>query len=146
MLTVSELAKQSGSPSHVVRYYLRIGLIQPAGKQDNGYRLFKSMDVTRLRFVRLAKHLGFTLNEIKQILRHSDEGESPCEDVREIIRHRIQEHRDRIEEMMTLQVRMEDALEQWKRMPNGVPDGNSICHLIESIEKSVEIASRDVER
>lgn len=145
MLTVSELAKQSGSSAHVVRYYLRIGLIQPAGQQDNGYRLFTSMDVTRLRFVRLAKHLGFTLNEIKQILRHADERESPCEDVREIIRHRIQEHRDKIEEMMTLQVRMEDALEQWKLMPNGVPDGNSICHLIESIEKHADIESRDTE-
>ena len=135
MLTVSELADRSGSPAHVVRYYLRIGLIEPAGQQDNGYRLFNSQDATRLRFIRTAKLVGFTLNEIKQILRHADSGESPCEEVREIIQHRIRENRNKIEEMLKLQARMEGALDLWTRMPNGVPDGNSVCHLIESIER-----------
>ena len=136
MLTVSELATQSGSPAHVVRYYLRIGLIQPAGQRENGYRLFTSHDMTRLRFIRMAKQLGFTLNEIKQILRHADMGESPCKDVRIIVQHRIQENRDKIEQMMNLQTHMEHSLEQWELMPDGVPDGNSVCHLIESIEKA----------
>lgn len=138
MLTVNELATQSGAPAHVVRYYVRIGLIQPAGQQENGYRLFTPQDATRLRFIRMAKHLGFTLNEIKQITRHADVGESPCEDVRKIIEHRIGENRAKIEEMMKLQTRMEQALEQWKLMPNGIPDGNNVCHLIESIENDAE--------
>jgi len=134
MLTVNELATRGDAPAHVVRYYVRIGLIQPAGQQENGYRLFKSYDAMRLRFIRMAKQLGFTLNEIKQITRHADMGESPCDDVRKIIQHRIQENRAKIEEMMKLQTRMEQALEQWKLMPNGIPDGDSVCHLIESIE------------
>lgn len=134
MLTVNELAVQSKAPAHVVRYYARIGLIQPAGQQENGYRLFTSQDATRIRFIRMAKHLGFTLNEIKQITGHADMGESPCDDVRKIIQHRIEENRIKIEEMMKLQVRIEQALEQWKLMPNGMPDGNSFCHLIESVE------------
>ncbi|MEN8167776.1 MAG: MerR family DNA-binding protein [Pseudomonadota bacterium] len=136
MLTVNELATKGDAPAHVVRYYVRIGLIQPAGQQENGYRLFTPQDATRLRFIRMAKYLGFTLNEIKQITRHADVGESPCEDVRKIIEHRIDENRAKIEEMMKLQTRMEQALEQWKLMPNGIPDGNSVCHLIESIEGS----------
>ena len=134
MLTVNELAVQSKAPAHVVRYYARIGLIQPAGQQENGYRLFTSQDATRIRFIRMAKHLGFTLNEIKQITGHADMGESPCDNVRKIIQYRIEENRVKIEEMMKLQVRMEQALEQWKLMPNGMPDGNSVCHLIESVE------------
>jgi len=136
MLTVNELATQSGAPAHVVRYYVRIGLIQPAGQQENGYRLFQSHDATRLRFIRMAKQLGFTLNEIKQITRHAQMGESPCDDVRKIIQHRIQENRAKIEAMMKLQTRMEQALVQWELMPNGIPDGNSVCHLIESVEGS----------
>lgn len=138
MLTVSELAKQSDAPAHVVRYYTRIGLIQPAGEQENGYRLFESKDAARLRFIRMAKQLGFTLNEIKQITQHADSGESPCDDVRKIIQHRIRENRARIEEMLKLQDRMEQALDQWELMPNGIPDGNSVCHLIESIENDEE--------
>lgn len=134
MLTVNELAIQSKAPAHVVRYYARIGLIQPAGQQENGYRLFTAQDATRIRFIRMAKHLGFTLNEIKQITRHADMGESPCGDVRKIIQHRIEENRAKIKEMMKLQGRMEQALEQWKHMPNGIPDGDRVCHLIESVE------------
>jgi len=138
MLTVNELATQSGAPAHVVRYYVRIGLIQPAGQQENGYRLFALHDAARLRFIRMAKQLGFTLNEIKQITGHAEMGESPCDDVRKIIQHRIRENRAKIEEMMKLQTRMEQALVQWELMPNGMPDGNSVCHLIESVEDNEE--------
>ncbi|TVO72991.1 MerR family DNA-binding protein [Sedimenticola selenatireducens] len=134
MLTVNELAIQSDTPPHVVRYYIRIGLILPADQQDNGYRLFAAQEVIHIRFIRMAKHLGFTLNEIKQILQHAAVGESPCDDVREIIQHRIMENRIKIEEMLKLQARMEEALELWKLMPNGEPTGSSICHLIETIE------------
>jgi DNA-binding transcriptional MerR regulator len=132
MLTVNEIAKWSQAPAHVVRYYARIGLIHPVGKQENGYRIFASGDVSRIRFIRMAKHLGFTLNEIKQITQHADAGESPCDEVREMILNHIEENRTKIEEMMKLQVRMEKALEQWKHMPNGGGDRNSVCHLIES--------------
>jgi len=134
MLTVNELAIRSGAPAHVVRYYVRIGLIQPASKQNNGYRLFAPADANRLRFIRMAKHLGFTLSEIREITQHAAHGESPCPDVRRIIRRRIEENRKKIEEMLRLQTRMEQALEQWDTMPDGIPDGHSVCHLIESFE------------
>ena len=146
MLTINELATKSDAPAHVVRYYVRIGLIQPAGQQENGYRLFTSQDASRLRFIRMAKHLGFTLNEIKQITLHADMGESPCDDVREIVQHRIQENRAKIEEMVKLQARMEQALEQWKLMPNGIPDGDSVCQLIESIECNKDKELRHAEK
>jgi DNA-binding transcriptional MerR regulator len=134
MLTVSEFANQSKVPAHVVRYYMRIGLIEPAGQKENGYRLFAARDTKKLHFIRMAKQLGFTLNEIKSITQHSDQGESPCGEVRKIIQDRIEENRVKIEEMLNLQIRMEHALKQWETMPDGVPDGNSVCHLIESFD------------
>ena len=134
MLTVNELAVQCQAPAHVVRYYTRIGLIEPAGLQDNGYRLFAARDAKKLRFIRMAKQLGFTLNEIKSITQHADRGESPCEGVRRVIQNHIEENRVKIDEMLQLQNRMELALEQWKNWPDGIPDGNSVCHLIESFD------------
>jgi len=133
MLTINQLATRAHAPAHVVRYYVRIGLIEPAGTLDNGYRVFASRDATRLRFIRMAKNLGFTLNEIKQITLHAEENGTPCEYVREIIQHHILDNREKIDAMVKLQSRMEQALEQWKFMPDGIPDGNSVCHLIESI-------------
>jgi len=134
MLTIQQLAEQSNVAPHVVRYYARIGLIKPYETQENGYRLFSLQDAKGLRFIRMAKHLGFTLAEIKLITRHAEANHSPCDDVRRIIQSRIEENRQKIEDMIQLQSRMEHALETWKDMPNGTPDGHSICHLIESVE------------
>jgi DNA-binding transcriptional MerR regulator len=138
MLTVNELAIQANTPAHVVRYYTRIGLIEPSAQQENGYRLFSSRDANRLRFIRMAKQLGFTLNEIKEITRHAEHGESPCEDVRRIVQDHIEQNRVKIEEMQKLQTRMEQALIQWEAMPDGLPDGNSVCHLIETFDPDAE--------
>ncbi len=134
MLTVNQLATRVGAPAHVVRYYTRIGLLQPAAQRANGYRLYAPQDASRLRFIRLAKQLGFTLREIDEIIRHADVGESPCADVRRIIQQHIAENRAKIDEMLRLQNRMESALDQWESMPDGVPDGHSVCHLIESFK------------
>jgi DNA-binding transcriptional MerR regulator len=141
MLTVNELAIQSGAPAHVVRYYTRIGLIVPFAQQGNGYRLFKSDDVGRLRFIRLAKQLGFTLKELRRITRHAAMGQSPCPDVRNIIKQRIVENRQKIDAMLKLQDRMEDALRTWKKMPDGSPDGHHVCHLIESFSDAEEFCT-----
>ena len=138
MLTIADIANASGVSPHTVRYYVKEGLINPAAQADNNYRLFTRQDVTRLRFIRMAKMLGFTLNEIRQILEHAKIGESPCADVREIIQHHIVENRQKIQELQALQTRMEQALEKWQDMPDKTPDGNSICHLIESMSDTGE--------
>ncbi|HPQ97429.1 MAG: MerR family DNA-binding protein [Thiothrix sp.] len=135
MLTVSELAEAGNTSVHTVRYYLREGLISPSAQGDNHYRLFGMADVVRLRFIRSAKLLGFTLADIRQILEHAELGESPCADVRSIIQQRMQDIEARIREMQQLHARMAVALEKWEAMPDRTPDGNSICHLIESMNQ-----------
>jgi len=132
MLTVTELANRSGATPHAVRYYTRKGLLRPERNPGNGYRLYEYREVGWLRFIRQAKRLGYTLNEIREIMRDSDHGHSPCPRVREILLLHIDENRLQLEELMALQTRMERALEQWAEMPDGVPDGHSVCHLIES--------------
>lgn len=132
MLTVSELANRSGATPHAVRYYTRMGLLRPERNPVNGYHLYKPREIAWLRFVRQAKRLGYTLNEIKAIMHDADEGHSPCPRVREILERRIVENRRQLEELMGLQTRMEQALLEWADKPDGVPDGHSVCHLIES--------------
>lgn len=132
MLTVAELARQSGTTPHAVRYYARRGLLRPQRDPENGYRLFEPRDARWLRFVRQAKELGYTLNEIEEIMRDADGGRSPCPRVREILQRHIVENRQRLEELMALQQRMEQALDEWAERPDGEPDGHSVCHLIES--------------
>ncbi len=132
MLTVTELANRSGATPHAVRYYTRMGLLRPERNPNNGYHLYKPREIDWLRFIRQAKQLGYTLSEIKAIMRDADQGESPCPRVREILQKRIVENRCHLEELMALQTRMEQALLEWANKPDGIPDGDSVCHLIES--------------
>ncbi len=135
-LTVAQLANRSGATPHAVRYYTRMGLLRPERNPDNGYRLYEHREVAWLRFIRQAKRLGYTLHEIREIMHDSVQNQSPCPRVREILLRRVDENRRQMDELMALQIRMEQALEEWNDMPDGVPDGHSVCHLIESFAKN----------
>jgi DNA-binding transcriptional MerR regulator len=137
-MTVLELARKSDVGDHVIRYYARIGLLHPTYHSRNGYKIFAGSDVARVRFVRQAQSLGYTLKEIAQIFEESLRGKSPCPRVREIIKRRIKENRDKLAALVQLQTRMEQALAQWSKMSDGVPDGTMVCHLIESVAKRCE--------
>ena len=134
--TVNDVAKAAGIVPHVVRYYSRIGLLHPARDPQNGYKLFAPGDAKRLAFIRQAQSLGFALGEIAQILGDSGQGKTPCPRVREILQRRIRENREKLEELNRLQARMENALRQWQTMPDRLPCGDSVCHLIEATADS----------
>ncbi|MGR9073015.1 MAG: MerR family transcriptional regulator [Gammaproteobacteria bacterium] len=131
---VKELSVLCKVSPDTIRHYTRIGLLQPTRNPENGYCQYTRKDSKKLDFIRKAKSLGYSLKEIEHILIESQKGKSPCPLVRDLISHRIQENRARLEELMELQLRMEKALKKWTAMPDGVPDGNSICHLIETID------------
>ena len=118
----------------MIRYYVSIGLLHP-NHSRNGYRIFTDSDVVRVRFVRQAQSLGYTLKEIAQIFEESLRGKSPCPRVREIIKRRIKENRDKLDALVQLQTRMEQALAKWSKMSDGVPNGYTVCRLIESVAK-----------
>ncbi len=132
MMTVSELSKRGGIAPHVVRYYARIGLLDPARDPGNGYKLFSRDDVGRLAFIRKAQSLGYTLDEIRHFLDVSKKGGSPCREVRKILHQRIAENRQKIVDLISLQRRMEQALTIWEQMPDKLPERGEVCHLIES--------------
>ena len=67
-MKIGELAQRAGVRIDTVRYYERQGLLPPPLRQASGYRSYAPMDISRLRFVRRAKALGFTLEEIRELL------------------------------------------------------------------------------
>lgn len=134
MMTVHELARAAGVTADTVRHYVRIGLLKPQRNPGNNYRLFGRADLRRLRFVRKAQLLGFTLKEICQLLEASRSGRLSCTDVREAVERRIRENRRRLDALMALQRRMEAAMNQWGRLPEGPADEEGLCGLIESVE------------
>jgi MerR family transcriptional regulator, Zn(II)-responsive regulator of zntA len=136
MITASVLAKKADVPIYTVRHYTRIGLLQPYRNTQNGYKVYNPSDAARLRFILAAKDLGFTLAEINHILDKAEHGNSPCPMVRDIVAHRIEENKKKIKELQRLQKKMESSLRDWEKMHDSMPNGDSVCHLIESVAES----------
>jgi len=132
-MNVSELARRAGVTANTVRHYTRSGLLEPTRNKSNGYNCYSSGDLACLLFIRKARLLGFTLGDIGDILKESSHGNSPCPQVRKSMAQRLHETRRKLQEMAKLLERMEYAVALWVHMPNGMPDGNSVCHLIEKI-------------
>lgn len=137
-MKVTELARRSAVTAEAIRHYTDKQLLRPKRDAANGYKIYQEADVGRVRFIRQAKQLGFTLTEVGLILSHAGKGTSPCPEVRDMIQAKIEENRGRLIEIQTLQTRMEKALDQWRAMPDKAPDGDSICHLIEAVAEVME--------
>ena len=131
MITVKKIADLAGVSSDTVRHYTRIGLLRPTRSVANNYKSFSLEDVKRLKFIRRSQQLGFSLKEVTQLLCDAELGKSPCPKARDIIHHKIIDNKKAINDLIKLQAKLEKALVQWSKMPNKVPDGETICHLVE---------------
>ncbi|WP_430462774.1 MerR family transcriptional regulator [Thalassolituus sp. LLYu03] len=129
-MRVQDLARSEGINAGTIRHYVRIGLLQ-APKDDNGYHNFGRTEQQRLRFIRQARDLGFTLDDIQTILQEAEKGKSPCPVVRHLIEPRLVEARKRLLEMQAMVERMESAMQSWQSLPDCQPCGDHLCHLIE---------------
>lgn len=67
-LGIGSLAKRAGVRVDTVRYYERTGLLSPQGRLASGYRRYGELELARLRFIRRAQMLGFTLKEVRDLL------------------------------------------------------------------------------
>ena len=133
LMTVRQLAQQGDVTVHVVRNYLRRGLLRAATHTGSGYQLFSASELQRLHFIRTAQQLGFTLAEIEEIIRHSLLPQSPCPLVRDIIRRRLDDTRQQLDRLLAMHQRMERAIHAWAALPDSIPTGDDVCALIEAV-------------
>jgi DNA-binding transcriptional MerR regulator len=133
LVKVSDVAAAAGIASHIVRYYSTLGLLKPGRNSTNRYREFSNDDVYRLRFILRAKSAGFTLSDIRLILRDADSGVAPCPRVRALVRQRAIENDARLAEANRLRRRMRAAMRTWEGIANRAPDHQSLCVLIDAI-------------
>jgi DNA-binding transcriptional MerR regulator len=127
-LKIGEVAKASGIGIETLRFYEKSGLLDQPSRTESGYRLYDSDVLTRLDFIKRAQVLGFSLDEIRKIIADRRAGQSPCAEVREIVRHRLAELDERMREMKRYRNELATALTQWDQ--NGDVDGH-VCGLIE---------------
>lgn len=136
-MQVSEVALALNIPADTVRYYTRIGLIQPYKNAINGYKTYTKKEIQRLRFILSARQLGFSVKDIEAILAEAKDGRSPCHLSKELIEQRLKETEAQFLKTQALRARMQAALNDWKDKPAKAPSGDMICHLIENFDYKI---------
>ena len=131
MLKICEVSKRSGVGVEALRFYERGGLLDRPSRTFSGYRVYGKEVLERLEFIKRAQALGFTLDEIRRIIDDARKGESPCDEVREIVRRRMAELDGRLRELHRYRKELKSTLEEWDQM--GRAPGH-ICGLIEGSE------------
>ncbi|MBD1555722.1 MerR family transcriptional regulator [Vibrio sp. S9_S30] len=143
MLT-TEIARKVGVTAETVRFYTRKGLISADRDPNNGYKIYHQSTVKRLRFISHARAIGFSLSDIQEIIEYSNQGQTPCPQVRSMLGDKIAETKQKINEYHRHLALMEATYTEWENKPDMVPDGKALCCLIEDwSEKHHKVASEE---
>jgi MerR family transcriptional regulator, mercuric resistance operon regulatory protein len=125
-LTIGQLANQAGVNVETIRYYQRIGLLEEPPKPSQGYRIYPASAIARIRFVKRAQKLGFSLSEIAELLSLHD---NDCVEVCVIAEHKLEVIQHRINDLHAIQAELEKLIKSCQQNI----DGHTRCAIIESL-------------
>src|SRR5437764_10109451 len=128
-LKIGEVSRLSGVGIEALRFYEKQGLLGRPARTESGYRLYGTEVLERLDFIKRAQVLGFSLAEISRIIAHKQAGQSPCAEVRDIVRARLTEIDERIRQMRRYRKELAAGLDEWEQA--GGREGRA-CGLSES--------------
>lgn len=124
--TIGKVANELDINIETVRFYERRGLIQQPPKPDVGYRQYPDETVNRIRFIKRSQELGFTLDEITNLLSLNDR---PCSQVQEMAEHKLSAVKEKITDLHRLEKALEALLAQCRDN-----DDESHCPIIDSLQ------------
>jgi len=132
VLKIGEVARLSGVPAKTLRYYEDIGLISPAGRTHSGYRLYGWREFEQIEFIRRAKLMGLTLEQIRGLVEVAEEGipSGVFRRLDELLEQKLEETERRLEE---LQAFRENLLEYRERATTA--EGLGACRCAERGER-----------
>jgi DNA-binding transcriptional MerR regulator len=96
-LQIGEVAKRAGVTIDTLRYYEKVKLLPRAIRSSGGFRLFATEHIARVRFIKQAQELGFTLDEVRDVL--ATGGTEECQKVRDLLKRKIVEMDERLKSM-----------------------------------------------
>jgi len=132
-LTIGKVARQAGVGVETIRFYEREGLIEDPPSRESGYRQYPEQTVSRIRFIRRAKELGFTLKEIKELLSLRVGPRSACGAVRKRAQAKVADIQKRVRALRGMEralKKLADACE--RRAPT------SACPILDSLDQEAK--------
>lgn len=134
VMTRSELAKKCGVNIEALRYYEGRGLIDPPPRSDVGYRQYSEEDAAKIRFILNAKKLGFTLNEIMELLKLRVHKNESCDSVLKKAQMKLNEVEKKIQGLKSMKKVLKQMI---KKCEEATPTND--CPILSSFESGREI-------
>jgi len=128
-LRTGELAKQAGVNVESLRFYEREGLLPEPPRRASGYRRYPPEAVARVRFIKRAQELGFSLKEIRELLAIGTDPDGTCQEVKEHVNVRMASVQQKILDLQHIEAALRDLAEQ---CPTNTPSDQ--CPILHSLE------------
>ncbi|HLO01327.1 MAG TPA: heavy metal-responsive transcriptional regulator [Pyrinomonadaceae bacterium] len=109
---VGGLAQASGVSTDTLRHYERKGLLRPV-RSSNGYREYPEHALERVRMIRQALGVGFTLDELSAVFKVFDRGGAPCEEVRRLAAAKLAEIERHLQDVLVMRDELRESLKDW---------------------------------
>lgn len=130
MLTIGQVAKQTGVTVETVRFYEKQGLIDSPQRSESGYRQYPRETIARVRFIQNAKDVGFTLKDISALLALRQEPGTSCDDIRLQATRKIEEVDQKIRDLQRIRSALASMI---VKCHSGGP--LSQCPILEELEE-----------
>jgi DNA-binding transcriptional MerR regulator len=112
---IGEVSRQTGLSVHAIRFYETEGLLREPARTDSGYRVFSPQTVDQLRFIRKAQELGFSLDEIRELLVLKDRSTNACSHVKSLVEEKLATVREKLRELEAIEKDLKGVLAECKR-------------------------------
>ena len=129
LLKIGALAKEAGVNIQTIRYYERRKILKPANKLDSGYRLYSIDAIKTLKFIKHAQELGFSLDEIKELLSLRIPTENRCQRVRGRAADKLKDVQEKIEMLQGIESTLKTLIKNCEDNQT-----SSKCPIIDSME------------
>jgi DNA-binding transcriptional MerR regulator len=135
-----ELARSAGVSAATVRHYERRRLLPPAERTPSGYRRYPAAALARMKVIRAALAVGFTIDELAGVLAERDRGAAPCRRVRAIAAERLRRLEDQATDLSRLCADLRSTIRAWDRRLRAAAPGRS-AGLLDDLASRVDGAA-----
>jgi DNA-binding transcriptional MerR regulator len=113
-LTIGQLGRATDTKIETIRYYEKIGLLPAPRRTAGNYRSYAAEHLQRLGFIRRTRELGFSIEEVRELLELAAQGERPCEEVDQLVARHLETTERKIEALRRLRRELRDTLASCK--------------------------------
>lgn len=121
----------TGVTPKTIRYYEQLGLLPAARRSESGYRLYRERDVRRLEFIKKAKRLGLSLDEIRDVLALHEQKQQPCRHVLALLEQKLTQVDSLLQDLSQFRSELAALRDESKEGLGRLPEGAAVCGIIE---------------